>query len=102
MAALVEAPTIGTQGSALCEIGQVKQGFESLSQSLDILESRLQPSSPYIADAQAAYGRCLLRMGRHDDAHARLLLANAVLAANSELGEHFRKPVRELEVRLQR
>jgi serine/threonine-protein kinase len=102
LAALVEALTIGIQGSALCDTGQVKQGVESLSHSLEIFESRHQPSSPYIADAQAAYGRCLLRMGRHDDAHARLLLANAILAENSELGEHFRKPVRELEVRLQR
>jgi serine/threonine protein kinase len=102
MAALVEAHTLGTQGSALCEIGQVEQGFQSLSQSLSIFASHLQPSSPYIAVAQAAYGRCLLRMGRHDDAQASLLLADAILAQNFEFGEHFRQPVRELEVRLQR
>jgi serine/threonine protein kinase len=101
MAALVEAPTLGIQGSAMCGTGQVKRGLESLSHSLDIFESHHQPSSPYLADAQAAYGMCLLRMGRPDDAHARLLLAKTILAANTELGEHFRKPVRELDVGLQ-
>jgi tetratricopeptide (TPR) repeat protein len=100
MAALVEAATLGIQGSALCGTGEVKKGLESLSHSLDIFESHQQSLSPYLADAQAAYGICLLRIGRPDDAHAKLLRAKTILAAHSELGEHFRKPVRELDAGL--
>jgi serine/threonine-protein kinase len=100
MGALVEASALGILGSALCGTGEVKRGLESLSRSLDIFESHQQSSSPYLADAQAAYGICLLRMGRPGDAHARLRLAKTILAAHSELGEHFRKPVQELDAGL--
>jgi len=100
MAALLEAATLSTEGSALCDIGQAKRGLEAVLRSLNILESRHQASSPYLADAEAASGMCLLRLGRRDDARVKLLRAEAILAANTGLGEHFRRPVRVLDARL--
>ncbi len=56
--------------------------------------------SPNLADSQIALGICLIDLGRRDEARALLAQAKAIHAAHKDLGEQFRKPLRELEARL--
>ena len=55
--------------------------------------------SPKLADAQIALAECLLDLGQRDQAKALLAQANAIHASHKELGEHYRKPMRDLQAR---
>jgi serine/threonine-protein kinase len=57
--------------------------------------------SPVVADAKIAMANCLADLGERTQAAALLAQAKAIHATHRELGEQYRRPLRELEARLQ-
>ena len=56
--------------------------------------------SPALADSQIALAKCLAELGHRDQARVLLVQAKAIHSTHKDLGEQFRKPLRELEARL--
>jgi hypothetical protein len=56
--------------------------------------------SPDLAGSQVALASCLIELGHRDQARALLAQAKAIHSTHKDLGEQFRKPLRELEARL--
>ena len=56
--------------------------------------------SPALADSQIALAKCQLALGHRDQARALLAQAKAIHSTHKDLGEQFRKPLRELEALL--
>ncbi len=56
--------------------------------------------SPALADSQVALAKCLLALGRPDQARDLLAEAKAIHSTHKDLGEQFKKPLRELEALL--
>jgi tetratricopeptide (TPR) repeat protein len=87
-------------------LGQALTATDHAGEALPHLERALmlrQPqfaSSPLLAEAQTALADCKLRLGDTGAARALLARAKSIHAANRELGEHFRAPLREVERRL--
>ena len=67
-----------------------------------VLDSELydRERSPVLADAQVALADCYLDLGKRDEAKALLAQAKAIHAAHTELGEHFKAPLRRVAARL--
>jgi serine/threonine-protein kinase len=86
-------------GSALSAADRAKEALPHLERALELRQAQFA-SSPRLAEAQIALADCKLRLG--DVAGARALLARAITihAANLELGEQYRKPLRDLTERL--
>jgi serine/threonine-protein kinase len=57
-------------------------------------------ASPWLAEAQVALARCLLDRGRRDEAAQWAARAQAIHARHAELGEQFRRSLRDLNARL--
>jgi tetratricopeptide (TPR) repeat protein len=55
-----------------------------------------------LADSQIALASCLLELGRRDQLHALLAQAKAIQSTYKDLSEQYKKPLRELELRLAR
>jgi tetratricopeptide (TPR) repeat protein len=58
--------------------------------------------SPALADSQIALAKCLLDLGRRDQARTLLSRAKEIHSTHKDLGDQFRKPLRELEALLAR
>jgi serine/threonine-protein kinase len=56
--------------------------------------------SPFLAGAKVALANCLLDLGRTGQARIEAREARRIQATHPELGEHYRRPLRELEARL--
>jgi hypothetical protein len=86
-------------GRALSATDHAREALPHLERAL-VLRKPQFAESPWLAEAQVALADARLRAG--DAAGARALLAQAqrIHAANRELGEQFRKPLRELELKL--
>ncbi|MDE3165464.1 MAG: hypothetical protein KGN36_06645, partial [Acidobacteriota bacterium] len=56
--------------------------------------------SPLLADSQIALAKCLAALGSPDEARPLLLQAKAIHSTHPDLGEQYRRPLRELEALL--
>ncbi|HUQ11999.1 MAG TPA: tetratricopeptide repeat protein, partial [Steroidobacteraceae bacterium] len=86
-------------GRALSMTDHAKEALPHLERALALRQPQFA-SSPLLAEAQLALADCKLRLG--DAAAARTLLTRAktIHAANRQLAERFRQPLRDLEQRL--
>ncbi len=87
-------------GRALSATDQAKEALPHLERALALRQPQFA-SSLLLAEAQVALADCKLRLGDVAAARALLAKAKAIHAANRELGQQFRKPLRDLEQRLQ-
>jgi tetratricopeptide (TPR) repeat protein len=100
------------QKRLLAADGQVQLGWLLLERNLadeacPLLETALQSreldlsaNSPLLAEAQAVLGECLAARGNVTQARSLWLKARGIEAANPELSQRYREPVRRLAARL--
>jgi tetratricopeptide (TPR) repeat protein len=86
-------------GSALAAADRANEALPHLTRALELRQTQFA-SSPRLAEAQVALADCKLRLGDGAGARALLAQAKAIHAANGELAESYRKPLRELTQRL--
>jgi serine/threonine-protein kinase len=88
-----------TLGRSLLAADRARDALPHLTRALELRQSQFA-SSPRLAEAQLALAECNLRLGDTTGARALLARARAIHAANGELGEQYRKPLRNLSGRL--
>ena len=98
--ALFQAGAAIIEGKALLSLHRPADAQPALQQGLTLYLELLDPVSPLTADAQIALANCWLDLHQFSPAKSLLTQANAIHAAHKELGEHFRKPLRETQTRL--
>ena len=94
------------EATAFLRLGEAQQGANDPGAARANLERALQlrltteaPNSPALAEAQIALANCLLDLGERRLARRLIDEAKVIHAANKELGEHYRKPLRDSELR---
>ena len=98
-----EAGAALVEGEGMLADGRPSDALPLLSRAVDLASALYDRGrSPLLADAQIALAECYLDLRQPTDAKPLLAQALAVQATHKELGEHFKKPLRELEARLQR
>jgi eukaryotic-like serine/threonine-protein kinase len=96
-----EAPAALDEGKGLLLAGRTPEALPLLQRAVQLGSQIYDPDqSPQLADSQIALGTCLVNLGRRDEARALLTRAKAIHATHPDLGEQFKKPLRELELRL--
>jgi serine/threonine protein kinase len=89
------------EGKAKCMTHDAVKGIALLQRAVAVSRELYDPkSSPAIAEAEIALASCLLDAGRREEAKGYLQHAKAIHASHKELGEQYRKPLRQLTVRL--
>ena len=88
------------EGRVRLRAGELDAARLALEQAVNEYTAVLDPVSPDVADAQVWLARVLLEFGQRDQARQLAALAAAVHAHYSELGEHYRQPLRELQARV--
>jgi serine/threonine-protein kinase len=71
-----------------------------LQRSLALREKMLDASSPKIAETQIALAQCELALGHTEQARTLTDAAASIQSMHKELGEQYRRPLRELQARL--
>ncbi len=72
-----------------------------LQRTLAVREKLLAPASPRIAEAQIALAECYLALGDVKQAQSLAVAATAIHTMHRELGEHYRRPLRQLQAKLE-
>ena len=95
-----EAPAALDEGKGLLLAGRAPEALPLLQRAVQ-LGSQIYDvdQSPQLADSQIALATCLFNLGRRDEARALLIRAKAIHATHKDLGEQFKKPLRELSQR---
>jgi len=95
------------EAEALLRLGQATQrgtnpglAREQLERALRLRQANEDAVSPYLAEAEIALADCLLDLGDRKAASALVKSANARLAANPRIGEHFQASLRDVSMRL--
>lgn len=99
---VVNSEALLLQGKALRRSGQSRAALPILTQAVSAYQQIHIATSPWLADARVALAECLLDVGRTADARRLEVEAKSAQLAHKELGEHFRRPLRELDARLAR
>jgi serine/threonine-protein kinase len=96
-----EAPAALAEGRGLLMTNRAAEALPLLQRAAQLASELYDPQrSPALADSQIALGLCLLRLGRRDEARVWLSHAQAIHATHRELGEQYRRPLRDLQTRL--
>jgi hypothetical protein len=91
------------EGKAVRAAGQFEDALLLLRRAVEAGASLYDPElSLAQADAQAALAGCLADLGRSDKAQPSLETTRAIHARHATVGEHYRRPLVELEARLSR
>jgi len=98
-----EAEAALDEGKGLLLTGRAAEALPPLQRAV-LLATEVydRDHSPELADSQIALGSCLVSLGRRNEARTLLARATAIHRTHRELGEHYRKPLRELENELAR
>ena len=89
------------EGKGMLLTGRSDEALPLLQRALQLGSDVYDPDrSPNLADSQIALASCLLNLGRKDRARELPAQARAIHATHKDLGEQFRKPLRELEARI--
>jgi tetratricopeptide (TPR) repeat protein len=86
-------------GQALTATDHAAEALPHLERALTLRQPQFA-SSPLLAEAQIALADCKLALGDTGAARALLARAKGIHAANRELGEQFRAPLRDVERRM--
>ena len=97
----LEADAALRSGQALQRSGDLQVAHKNLERALQLREANDDGTSPWRAEAQIALADCLIDLGERERARSLFAAAAVVHAAQKELGEHFKKPLRALASRLQ-
>ena len=89
-------------GQAQQRSGQQQAAQTNLERALSLREANDDKNSPWLAEAQVALAECLVSLGERTRARTLLASAKAIHATHRELGEYFKRPLRELVERLNR
>lgn len=93
-----EAPALLEEGKGLLLAGRASEALPLLQRTVQLGSEIYDPqSSPAQADAQIALAKCLLALGRRDQAPDLLVHAKAIHSRHKDLGEQFRKPLNDLQ-----
>jgi eukaryotic-like serine/threonine-protein kinase len=88
------------EGNAALQSGQPDVALPLLQRSLSTRKNHLGPASPRIAEAQIVLAECYLALGDSKQAHLLGDAASSIHALHKELGEHYRRPLRQLQIKL--
>jgi len=95
-----EAQAALAEGKALILMRRAPEAMPLLDRAAELSSDLYDPArSPKLADSQIALASCLLGLGRGEQARTLLAGAKAIQATHPELGEQFKKPLRELSQR---
>ncbi|MEO8062899.1 MAG: protein kinase [Pseudomonadota bacterium] len=86
-------------GRALMLSDRPRDGLPHLERALALLQPQYE-FSPRLAESQIALADCKLRAGDLEGSRALLAKAQAIYAANGELGQQYRRPFAALAARL--
>ncbi len=93
-----EAQAALVEGKGLLLMQRAPEALPQLRRAVQLGSEVYDPAcSPVLADSQIALATALLTMGRGEEARALLAQAKAIHTTHKDLGEQFRKPLRELE-----
>ena len=98
----LEADALLRLGQAQQKSGELKAARANLERALKLRAINDDPQSPWLAETGIALADCVADLGERGPAMALLAKAKAIHAAHRELGEHFKRPLRELVERLNR
>ena len=98
----LEADAALRLGQAQQRSGQQQAAQTNLERALSLREANDDKNSPWLAEAQVALAECLVSLGERTRARTLLASAKAIHATHRELGEYFKRPLRELVERLNR
>jgi serine/threonine protein kinase/tetratricopeptide (TPR) repeat protein len=86
-------------GRALHAAGRSKEALSHLERAL-VLRQTQYAFSPKLAEAEVVLADCKLSLGDAEASRGLLAKAKTIHAANHELGDQYRRPLRELSTRL--
>jgi serine/threonine-protein kinase len=96
-----EAPAALQEGKGLLLTHHPAEALPLLQRAVQLGSEVYDPhQSPALADSKIALAKCLLTLGRRDQTRALLAQAKAIHSTHKDLGEQFRRPLRELEALL--
>jgi tetratricopeptide (TPR) repeat protein len=95
----LEAEAALRLGQAEQRAGDLGSARVHLDRALELREATDAPNSPWLAEVRIALADCLLDMGERKAARALVEKAQAAHAANADLGEHFKAPLRAILAR---
>lgn len=87
-------------GSAELYAGRPSNALPLLLHALEMRQRILLPESPRLMQAHVAVARCLLALGRRDEARVHLDAARASRAGQTGIADEYERPLRALEKRL--
>ncbi|MBS1858124.1 MAG: serine/threonine protein kinase [Acidobacteria bacterium] len=98
-----EARAALVEGKALLFSGRNSSALPLLERATVLGRDVFDPErSPLMADSQVALAKCLVTVGRPGEARPLLARARGIHATHRDLGEQYRRPLRELEALLAR
>jgi tetratricopeptide (TPR) repeat protein len=93
----LESETSTQLGRVLLAAGRAEAARPHLERALVWLRANDASISPYLAEAEVLHGQCLLALREVPAARAAAQRAAEVLAAQAEVGDQFRRSLRELK-----
>lgn len=88
------------EGKAALQEHAAANALPLLQRTLAVREKLLAPSSLRIAEAQVALAQCHLALGDVKQATTLASAATAILSVHPQIGEQYRKPLRQLQEHL--
>ncbi len=98
--AICEARAALAEGRAILLLGEPRKALPLLDQAVNLRTGLLDRASPALADADIALSNCYLDLHERKKASVLLARAKAIHREHAILGEHYRKPMTELERRM--
>jgi serine/threonine-protein kinase len=92
----LEAEALLVRGKALLDAGEPAAACTPLERAVALRREFDDRISPWLAQAEAVHGRCLLLLGERNAASQAAGRAQEIVAANSSLGDPFTKPLQDL------
>jgi serine/threonine-protein kinase len=98
----VDARASMVQGWATLQLGHPSGALPLLQRAVELRESTVDASSVLLALARIGLANCYLDLGESDKAKVVSDAAAKALAAHHEVGIQYLKPMKDLQIRLQR
>jgi eukaryotic-like serine/threonine-protein kinase len=87
-------------GQALLRAGRPGPAREAVSRALAWRRANDSANSPELANTEMVMARCHMALGETAQARAAVQRASTIFASNAEVAEHFKRPLRELQLAL--
>ncbi|MDP9088263.1 MAG: hypothetical protein M3O26_05960 [Pseudomonadota bacterium] len=96
----LEADSLLWLGEAQVRVGELSAATINLERALQLRKANDDENSVWIAQVQIGLANCLLASDKRQQAQALLAGATAILDTHRELGDQFKKPLKEIQARL--